>query len=126
MSTEIYAKEGMITTNAPREGKRGFTVWFTGLSGSGKSTLAEQLDPVATVPQLVDHHIRDRALAGAREAGEPEAESGGVVGHPRPLSALRAGPLGPRLTAAQGTCAAVVRLTAENVLEGFTATGMGY
>ena len=43
MTTEIYAKEGMITTNAPREGKQGFTVWFTGLSGSGKSTLAEQL-----------------------------------------------------------------------------------
>ncbi len=41
--TEIYAKEDMRTTNAPREGKRGFTLWMTGLSGSGKTTLAEQL-----------------------------------------------------------------------------------
>lgn len=40
---EIFAKEGMVTTNRPREGKAGFTVWFTGLSGSGKSTLAERL-----------------------------------------------------------------------------------
>ena len=32
----------------------------------------EQLDLAAPGPQLVDHDVRDRALAGAREAGEPQ------------------------------------------------------
>ncbi|HEX6208752.1 MAG TPA: adenylyl-sulfate kinase [Actinomycetota bacterium] len=44
--TEIYAKEGMRTSNAPKPGNKGFTLWMTGLSGSGKSTLAERLVPI--------------------------------------------------------------------------------
>ena len=43
---EIFAKEDMRTSNAPKEGNRGFTLWMTGLSGSGKSTLAERLVPI--------------------------------------------------------------------------------
>ena len=43
---EIYAKEGLRTSNAPKPGNRGFTLWLTGLSGSGKSTLAERLVPI--------------------------------------------------------------------------------
>ncbi len=43
---EIYAKEDMVTSTPRREGRRGFTIWMTGLSGSGKSTLAERLVPV--------------------------------------------------------------------------------
>ena len=43
---EIFAKEDMRTSNAPREGNKGFTLWMTGLSGSGKSTLAERLVPI--------------------------------------------------------------------------------
>ena len=46
MSSEIYAKEDMRTSNAPKEGNTGFTLWMTGLSGSGKSTLAERLVPI--------------------------------------------------------------------------------
>jgi adenylyl-sulfate kinase len=46
MKPEIYAKEGMRTSNAPKPGNRGFVLWMTGLSGSGKSTLAERLVPV--------------------------------------------------------------------------------
>jgi adenylylsulfate kinase len=46
VSTEIYAKEDMRTSNAPKPDNRGFTLWMTGLSGSGKSTLAERLVPI--------------------------------------------------------------------------------
>lgn len=46
MSADIFAREGMRTSNAPRPGNEGFTLWMTGLSGSGKSTLAERLVPI--------------------------------------------------------------------------------
>ncbi len=35
---------------APENGKRGFTLWFTGLSGSGKTTISE----------IVEHELRER------------------------------------------------------------------
>jgi adenylylsulfate kinase len=46
VSPEIYAKEDLRTSNAPKPGNAGFTLWMTGLSGSGKSTLAERLVPI--------------------------------------------------------------------------------
>src|SRR5438105_14002241 len=50
----------------------------------------EQLDLAAPRPQVVDHDVRDRALARPREAGEPEATTRQLHGaagygkHPRP------------------------------------------
>jgi adenylylsulfate kinase len=36
--------------NGSRHGRRGFTLWFTGLSGAGKTTISE----------IVEHELRDR------------------------------------------------------------------
>ena len=36
----------------------------------------EELDPVAPLLQVRDHDVRDGALAGTRQAGEPETEAG--------------------------------------------------
>src|SRR5215211_7833068 len=42
----------MEMENGTRHGRRGFTLWFTGLSGAGKTTVAE----------IVEHELKERGL----------------------------------------------------------------
>jgi adenylylsulfate kinase len=42
----------MEMENGTRHGRRGFTLWFTGLSGAGKTTISE----------IVEHELKERGL----------------------------------------------------------------